>query len=308
MKRISLAVAVLVFCASSVMAQSGKMTASGTAQPAKKAAPMPAKSAKMAQPVKMVQPDPKETSSYMTYPGVETTTDDIVVGTEKNKKGTLDYEMMERTQTSPQGVRTVEGAAMMDYTPSKAALFNEKKVEASIGVGGSYSFNKDANDLRYSNMGLAGTAQVLWDIGSHFSLGADYMLLAPHNKTNYVPGSTTTYKHEKLRLSQIGLAGKYTINAWDTWRVYIPMGVGAANVRLASNGYDGTDYLSESANKWGVGLFAGLGVQYDICQDWFMGVEYRYSYAFIKDTKVTDFGRDKNFQFHSAFLRIGTRF
>lgn len=224
-----------------------------------------------------------------------------------NKKGTVQYGVVEQTQTTPRGgTRVVGQAAYSDYTPSKMALANDKHAEISIGAGGSYSFNKDDYDARYTDIGLAGTAQIMWDVAPNFSMGADYMLLTPHNRNNHNNGGD--FKYEKLRLNAIGWAGKLTLNAWDTVSVYLPFGVNASNVRMKSQGTRGGNYSSESKDKWGVGLFAGLGVEYTITQNMFVGLEYRYSYAFVKDTDLTRYGKDDNFQFHSAFLRVGTRF
>lgn len=227
--------------------------------------------------------------------------------TTTNKKGTTQYGMVEQTQTTPQGgTRVVSQTEYADYTPSKMALANDKKAEVSIGVGGAYSFDKDTEGARLSDMGMAYTGQVLWDMSDHLALGADYMLLTPNGRSNDRQGH---YDYDTLRVNSIALAGKYTINAWDTWRLYIPMGVGAAQVRMKSSGTREGKYTSESTDEWGLDLFAGLGLQYNISQDVFIGLEYRYTVAFVKGDDLNRYyGKDNYMQFHSAFLRLGTRF
>lgn len=277
MKKMTFAVSALLFLAGAAFA----------AQPAAKTTAAPARPA---QP-RMVQTD-------------TTTVYDVST---KDKTGTTSYGVVEQTQTTPKGgTRVVSQVEYADYTPSKMALANEKKAEMSLGVGASYSFNKDTQDARFSNIGLAGTAQVLWDVSDHFALGADYMLLTPHSRNNHRGGD---YKYEKLRLNGVALAGKYTINAWDSLSVYVPMGVGMANVRMKGYGTRGGEYTAQSSDKWGLDLFAGLGLQYNLTEDLFMGLEYRYTAAFVKSDDLNRYyGKDSYLRFHSAFLRVGTRF
>lgn len=238
---------------------------------------------------------------------VQTDTTTVYDVTTTNKKGTTQYGMVEQTRSTPQGgTRVISQTQYSDYTPSKMALANEKHAEVSIGLGASYSFDKDKAGARMTELGLAATGQALWDISDHFALGADYMLLNHDSRTNHRQG---TYKYDKLRLNSIALAGKYTINAWDTWRLYIPMGVGAAQARMKSSGVRNGEYTAQSSDKWGLDLFAGLGLQYNLSKDIFMGLEYRYTVAFVKaDDLNRYYGKDNYLQFHSAFFRIGTRF
>lgn len=224
-----------------------------------------------------------------------------------NKKGTTQYGMVEQTRTTPKGgTRVVNQMEYSDYTPSKMALANEKHAEVSLGVGGTYSFGKDKAGARMTDPGMAATAQILWDASDHFALGADYMLLSPDSRTNHRQG---TYKYDKMRLNSIALAGKYTFNAWDTWRVYLPLGVGAAQARMKSSGKRDGNETSQSSDKWGLDLFAGLGLQYNLTQDVFFGLEYRYTVAFVKANDLNRYyGKDRYLQYHSMFLRLGTRF
>ncbi len=224
--------------------------------------------------------------------------------TTTNKKGTTQYGMVEETQTTPQGgTQVISQVEYSDYTPSKMALANEKRAEVSVGLGAAYSFNKDTEDMRMADLGLSATGQVLWDMGDHFSVGADYMFLNPDGRSNQ------GFSYDRFRLNSIALAGKYTVNAWDTWRVYVPMGVGAAQARLKASGERNGEYTSESSDKWGLDLFAGLGLQYNLSQDIFLALEYRYTVAFVKAEDLNKaYGKDNYLQFHSAFLRVGTRF
>jgi opacity protein-like surface antigen len=111
--------------------------------------------------------------------------------------------------------------------------------------------------------------------------------------------------YKDIYAHNIALAGKYTLNAWDSLHVYVPMGVGMMNARMKTH-HEGTG--SSSRDKWGASGYIGLGMQYDLTSSLFMGLEYRYTYAFINDKDLTFFDRDKRLQFHSAFLRMGMRF
>lgn len=253
------------------------------------------------------QKAPKNCAAAKPAPRVVRDTTTIYDVSSTDKKGTTQYGVVQQTQSTPEGgTRLISQVEYADYTPSKMALANAKKGEMSIGVGGVYSFNKDSFDARYANIGLAGTAQVLWEVTPAFALGVDYMLLTPHSRNNHNRGGD--FKYEKERVNAIGMAGKLTLNAWDRTSVYIPLGVNMSQVRMKSFGVRDGAYSAASKDKWGLGLFAGLGVQYTLTENMFLGVEYRYIYDFVKDSKVGDFGRDKNFQYHAAFLRLGSRF
>ena len=246
----------------------------------------------------------KTTASKPQMRVVQEDTTTVYDVTTTNKKGTTQYGVIEQTQTTPKGgTQVISQMEYSDYTPSKMALANEHRAEVSLGIGMAHSFNKDTEGMRMADIGLAATGQVLWDISDHFALGADYMMLAPDGR------SSNGYKYDPFRLHSIALAGKYTINAWDSWRVYVPMGVGAAQARLKSSGDRGGVHTAQSADKWGLDLFAGLGLQYNFNQDLFLALEYRYTVAFVKAEDLNRYyGKDNYLQFHSAFLRFGTRF
>lgn len=231
-----------------------------------------------------------------------TTTTSVYDSSVRNKRGTTDSVVVQQTVTNAQGQTTTEGEVYESFTPSKAALTNDKRMEVSIAAGQTYSYNKDNRDDRYGSNGLAGGVNMLWHMSPNFALGLDYMMLHPSNKTHNQDGETRNY--DDIYLHSIALAGKYTLNAWNNWRVYIPMGWGMMNARMKTN----SDALRSSNDKWGTGFYAGLGVQYDITSSLFAGLEYRYTYAFISDKDLSSYGSDKDLQYHSAFLRVGMRF
>lgn len=231
-----------------------------------------------------------------------TTTTDVYDVSATDKKGTVDYGVVEQTITGPSGKTTTGGVVYSNYTPSKAARTNAKKMEVSVAGGETYSFNKDNRKDRYATNGLAGGVSALWNMSDNFALGVDYMMLHPRAKSHDQDGEYRRYKDNYLHA--VSLAGKYTLNAWDSWRVYIPMGWGMMNARMKTSAADN----SSSKDKWGTGFYAGLGLQYDITDSLFAGLEYRYTYAFISDKHLSDFGRDKDLQYHSAFFRVGMRF
>ncbi len=227
-----------------------------------------------------------------------TTTTNVYDVSMKDKKGTSDYGIIEESVTNAQGQTTTDGVAYSNYTPSRAARANEKRGEVSFAVGQTYSFNKDTEKDRYASNGIAAGASVLWDMAPHFGMGFDYMFLNPDGKSH------DGRNYHRFRAHNIALGGKYTLNVWDNLRVYMPMGAGLMNARLKTDAGD----RSTSKDKWGASLYTGLGLQYDFSANIFAGLEYRYTYAFVSDKHLSDFGRDKDLQVHTVFFRLGTRF
>lgn len=238
----------------------------------------------------------------MSTTGIQTTTTDVYDVTTTDKEGTLNYGVVESRTSGPRGNANSGGVVYSSFTPSKAALTNEKNSEVSFAAGGVYSFNKDDRSDRYAKPGFSTGASVLFGKTPHFALGADYMFLNPDGRSHNGDGERRSY--HRVRAHNIALAGKYTLNVWDDVRFYIPMGAGLMNARMKTDAAD----ASTSKDKWGASLYAGLGMQYDLTTDLFVGLEYRYVYAFVSDKHLSDFGRDKNLQFHNAFLRLGMRF
>ena len=232
-----------------------------------------------------------------------TTTTNVYDVSVTDKKGTTDYGIVEETVTNAQGSKTTGGVIYTNYTPSKEGRANEKKMEVSLAAGMTLSMNKDKLDDRYSTNGVAAGASVLREVSPHLSWGLDYMMLHPRGRTYHESMAERHYKD--IYAHNIALAGKYTLNAWDSLHVYVPMGVGMMNARMKTH-HEGTG--SSSRDKWGASGYIGLGMQYDLTSSLFMGLEYRYTYAFINDKDLTFFDRDKRLQFHSAFLRMGMRF
>ncbi len=231
-----------------------------------------------------------------------TTTTSVYDTSVRNKKGTTDSVIVEQSVTNAQGQTTTDGDVYESFTPSKAARTNENRMELSVAVGETYSYNKDNRSDRYGSNGLAGNVNMLWHTSPHFALGVDYMALHPSSKT-YTRGAESR-NYDDIYLHAVSLGGKYTLNAWNNLRVYIPMGWGMMNARMKTQ----SGAARASHDKWGTGFYAGLGVQYDITARLFAGLEYRYTYAFISDKDLSSYGRDKDLQYHSAFLRVGMRF
>ena len=241
----------------------------------------------------------REPSLKVQKTSTETNVYDVTV---KNKRGITDYGVAEQTVTNPQGHQTTEGIIYSAYSPSKAAQVNAKHMEVSLAAGQTMLYNKDSWGERYATNGLAAGVSVLHDMSNHLAVGIDYMMLHPRAKSHENGLERRHYHGEYMH--QMSLAGKFTLNPWDNWRVYMPMGIGMANSRLKTD----TPSLKESENKWGAAFYAGLGVQYDITSWMSAGLEYRYSYAFISDKDLTPFHKDRNLQFHTLLMRVGMRF
>lgn len=231
-----------------------------------------------------------------------TTTTDVYDVNVKNKKGTTDYGVVEQTVTNPQGKKSTQGVIYSTYTPSKAAKANAKGMELSLAAGETMSFNKDDNNNRYGTNGFAGDVTLLKKATDHLALGVDYAMLHPRGKTH---GKGTDKRHyHGFYTHNISLAGKLTLNPWNTFQVYMPMGAGMTNARLKTE----TDANAYKDDKWGASFYAGLGIQYDVTCWMFAGLEYRYAYAFISDKNLTPFHKDRDLQFHTLMLRMGMRF
>lgn len=288
-KTVLIAVLALVLGVSSASAQGGKTSGVAYQHKAGAAATQKANAASLK------KGEPRLNAS--------TTTTNVYNVSATDKRGTTDYGVMEQTVTNAQGSTTTNAVLYDEYTPSKAARVNERDMEVSVAGGVSYTFNKDDRKDRYAKNGFGANMNMLWNMTPNFAMGLDYMMLHPGTKSHNKDGQARNYKD--FYLHSIALGGRYTLNAWDNWRVYLPMGWGMMQARMKTT-TDAGDRSSK--DKWGTGFYAGLGLQYDISTDLFAGLEYRYTYAFISDKHLSDFGRDKDLQFHSLFLRLGMRF
>jgi opacity protein-like surface antigen len=219
----------------------------------------------------------------------------------KNKRGTTDYGVVEQTVTGPKGKQHSDGVVYASYTPSKAARTNAKKMEVSLAAGEVVSYNRDTFSDRYSSNGLAGSVSMLYAMNNYLSVGLDYMMLHPREKSHDT-GINERHYHG-MYAHDISLAGKLTINPWSNWRVYSPMGVGMMNARMKTETAAG----SENNNKWGAAFYIGAGLQYDVTDWMFAGLEYRYAFGFISDKDLTSTHKDRDLQFHTLMLRIGMR-
>lgn len=227
-----------------------------------------------------------------------TTTTDVYDVSVKNKKGTTTYGVAQESVTNAQGHTQTEGVVYSSYAPSKAARANEKGMELSIAGGLTMPYNKDNRDDLYGKNGMMADVNLLKVTCPYLALGLDYMMLHPGSKTHDDRHYHGNYVHN------ISVAGKFTLNPWDSFQVYIPMGVGMMNARMKTDAAG--DYHNE--NKWGASMYAGLGMQYDITASLFAGVEYRYAYGWVSDKDLTPYHQDKNLQFHNVMLRVGMRF
>ena len=231
-----------------------------------------------------------------------TTETDVYDMRTKNKKGVTDYEVVEKTVTNPQGKQTTEGVVYSAYTPSKAALTNDKKMEVSLAGGVTRFVNKDNQGNRYGAAGLVGGISALRNVNDYLALGVDYTMFHPGSKTH--GSGVTEVRYDGMYAHDISLAGKLTLNPWDNFRVYLPMGVGMMNARMRTK----ASGLRTDEDKWGAAFYVGAGMQYDVTCWMFAGVEYRYTYGFISDKDLTPLHKDDNLQFHSLMLRVGMRF
>ena len=231
-----------------------------------------------------------------------TTETDVYDVNVKNKRGTTDYGVVEQTVTNPQGKQSTQGVIYSTYSPSKAARTNAKKMEVSLAGGATRFSNEDNRGDRYGSVGLASSVSALYDVNDYLAVGMDYMMLHPQHKTR---GTGAAERHyHGMYAHDISLAGKLTLNPWNNLRIYSPMGVGMMNARMKTV-IDGSD---DNRNKWGAALYIGAGMQYDVTDCMFAGLEYRYTYGWISDKDLTNQHKDRDLQFHTVMLRLGMRF
>ena len=201
------------------------------------------------------------------------------------------------------------GHTMTDAHPMKhhktAHTSHDKMGELSLGIGGAYSFAKDDYGTRMSDMGLAGGMQLMWHMNKHLAIGFDYTMMAPQAHSDLRGGA---YDYNKLRAHHIDLAGKLTVLNWDKMSIYSPMGVGMSKIALKASGTRGGVPVAGSNDKWGFNFYIGAGMQYDLTDDLFLGVEYRYYMPFIKGDDLSSYGKDRYMDFHNIGLRMGMRF
>lgn len=226
--------------------------------------------------------------------------------TTTNKMGTTKEGSMKHTQTTPaHGTRVISESSYKHHTPSAMARSHELKRELTLGMGGSYSFAKDSKGARLSDMGLSGGVQMMWHTSPHLAIGMDYAALTTQPRSNSRGGN---YGDKHFHAHNLSLAGKLTLNPWSRMQVYVPMGVGMSQVSLKGAGTRDGVTSAESDHKWGLGMYAGLGMQYNLTDTLFMGLEYRYHLAFVKTDDLNRYGRDRYTDFHSAMLKVGMRF
>ena len=227
-----------------------------------------------------------------------TTTTNVYDVSVKNKKGTTDYGIAQESVTNAQGHTQTEGVVYSSYSPSKVARANAKGMEVSLAAGATMLYNKDNRNDRYAKTGMMANLNILKEVCPNLSLGLDYMMLHPGSRTYDGRHYHGHYAHN------ISVAGKFTLNPWDNFQVYLPMGAGMMNARMKTV----TDGADDGDNKWGASMYAGVGMQYDITAALFMGMEYRYTYGWISDKNLTPYHKDKNLQYHNIMLRLGMRF
>lgn len=232
---------------------------------------------------------------------VTTTTTDVYDVDVKNHRGETNYGVVQQTVTKD-GKSNTSGVIYSAYAPSKAACANALHRELSVAAGESMLYNRDFSGERYGTNGFAADVSMLWDASNYLAVGVDYMMLHPRAKTHGTAGGDERHYHG-MYAHAISLAGKLTLNPWNSFKIYSPMGIGMMNARMKTEGI-----TSASEDHWGAAMYIGLGMQYDLTESLFAGLEYRYAFAWISDKHLTPNHRDRDLQFHNIMLRMGMRF
>lgn len=196
-------------------------------------------------------------------------------------------------------------AAAQEYTVTKSG---EKKFEPlykwgaysgsefSLGIGAVRSGADDRAGRDYTSPGVIGNASILVDMSPHVASGIDYMYGGFR--------SSGTAPEYSLYSHHISAAFKIRANPDGKLRVYFPLGAGGGGLFLKKR-RGAADARTE---RWGLALYAGAGLEFDISPVAFLGAEYRYVYTFVQGGDLDEAcGSNKYFGSHALMLKIGMR-
>ncbi len=171
--------------------------------------------------------------------------------------------------------------------------------EFSFGVGLAQSPSGPRGGGDYAKSGVAVSASALVDMKPFLASGAEYAY-AGYRTPAAVRG--TEYM---LEAQEVFGAFKFKWSPAERVRLYVPVGLGAAWLRLTQRRGD----MEFIRDKWAFAAYAGVGVEADVTPSFSLGLEYRYVQPFIQTADLDPLnGSSRYFQMHHVFLRLGKRF
>lgn len=171
--------------------------------------------------------------------------------------------------------------------------------EFSLGMGVTSSPSAPRAGGSYTKDGTAVSATLLVTMTPSISSGFDYTYAGFRT-----PGTVENTRYT-LEAQEVFAAFKFKWNAGTRFRLYLPVGIGGAGLRLTQR-RDNMEYIRD---KWAFAVYGGAGVEADITPTVFLGLEYRYVQPFIQTEDLDPMGgNSRYFQFHHVFLRLGKRF
>lgn len=171
--------------------------------------------------------------------------------------------------------------------------------EMTLGLGVAQSPSGPKGGGDYTKPGAVLGAAALVDMLPFLSSGAEYNYAAFRTPAA-VRGTEYTLQTQEV----FGLF-KFKWNVAKNFRVYAPLGVGGAWLRLTRRQAGEESFR----DKWAVAATAGAGVEVDLSPTYFIGAEYRYVLPFIQTADLDPAnGSSRYLQMHHFFVRIGKRF
>lgn len=171
--------------------------------------------------------------------------------------------------------------------------------EFSLAMGATSSPNAPHGGGRYTKEGVAVGGTLLVTMNDHISSGFDYTYAGFRT-----PGAVGNIRYT-LEAQEVFAAFKFKWNVHPRFRLYLPAGVGAAELQLTQR-RDDMEYVR---NKWAFAAYAGAGLEADITPTVFIGLEYRYVQPFVQTEDLDPMaGSSRYFQFQHFFFRLGKRF
>lgn len=169
---------------------------------------------------------------------------------------------------------TAVAAAALVATPGFAADLTGARVEGIVGYDSPKVSSEDLDDLDVS-LDLDGVLYGV-GIGYDFAVGPN---LALGIDAEYTDSTSDIEVEDGMESGSIAMGrdlyvgGRVTTAVSDQFNLYGKIGYTNARVKVKYS--DGTDTLSEAGN--GDGIRLGVGGQYALAGNTYLGLEYRYS-------------------------------
>ena len=169
---------------------------------------------------------------------------------------------------------TAASVAALLAVPAAAADLTGARVEGIVGYDSPKAEIIEADDFDV-NLGLDGVAYGIglgydFAVGNNVALGLDAEITGSTSDFDYEDGS----EEASVSLGRdLYIGGRITTAVSDSFNLYGKLGY--TNVRVKSRYTDGTDTETYSEN--GDGIRAGIGGQFALGGNSYVGAEYRYS-------------------------------